>query len=169
MAKASTTRLEMHDLAGYRAVLARYFRRRAHPADVDDLVQEVLLSVHARQTATPIDNIEGYLFTVAARALARTAQGRRRYGWAMDDEGGEFAPEEISAERILIGRESLATVVETITSRLPERTREVFVLHRFEEMTYPAIAATLSISVSAVEKHIMSALKILAADLRCSQ
>lgn len=159
----------MHDLAGYRAALTRYFRRRAHPADIDDLVQDVILSVHARQSATPIDNIEGYLFTVAARSLARSAQLRRRHGWATDDEAGEAAPEDISAERILIGRESLATVVETITSRLPERTREVFVLHRFEEMTYPAIAATLSISVSAVEKHIMSALKVLAADLRGSQ
>ncbi len=32
-------------------------------------------------------------------------------------------------------------------------------LHRFEEMSYPEIAERLSISVSAVEKHMMKALR----------
>jgi DNA-directed RNA polymerase specialized sigma24 family protein len=44
---------------------------------------------------------------------------------------------------------------------MPVRTQEIFLLHRFEEMTYPAIAAALGISVSAVEKHIMIALRLL--------
>ena len=40
-----------------------------------------------------------------------------------------------------------------------------FVLHRFEEMTYPAIAQCLHISVSAVEKQIMNALRLLRDEL----
>jgi RNA polymerase sigma-70 factor (ECF subfamily) len=44
---------------------------------------------------------------------------------------------------------------------LPARTRDVFVLHRFEEMSGSRIAAALGLSVSAVEKHIMRALKVL--------
>ena len=45
---------------------------------------------------------------------------------------------------------------------LPARTREAFVLHRFEEMQYAAIAGHMGISVSAVEKHIMRAIRRLA-------
>jgi RNA polymerase sigma factor (sigma-70 family) len=166
MGAPSTQPAEPYDLSQYRPVLARFFRRRAHAADVDDLVQEVLLSVHARQTGAPIQNIEGYLFAVAAKALSKHRQRPGALsGWAEDELEG-LSSEEACAERALIGRQNLAKAVEIITAGLPPRTREVFVLHRFEEMTYPAIAAALSISVSAVEKHIMIALKHLAAGLR---
>lgn len=38
---------------------------------------------------------------------------------------------------------------------LPERTRVVFALNRYEEFTYQEIAMRLGVSVSAVEKHMM--------------
>ena len=44
---------------------------------------------------------------------------------------------------------------------MPERTRDIFVLHRFENISYGEIAMRMNISVSAVEKHIMKALKLL--------
>jgi RNA polymerase sigma-70 factor (ECF subfamily) len=59
-----------------------------------------------------------------------------------------------------LDREALERVVEAIAG-LPPRTREVFVLHRFEEITGARIAEQLGISESAVEKHIMKALKAL--------
>jgi RNA polymerase sigma factor (sigma-70 family) len=68
--------------------------------------------------------------------------------------------EERTPERVLLDREALETVVDAIAA-LPPRTREVFVLHRFEEMTCNGIAEQLGISVSAVEKHIMKALREL--------
>ena len=49
---------------------------------------------------------------------------------------------------------------------LPARTRDVFVLHRFEEMSGTRIAVALGLSVSAVEKHIMRALQNLHARLK---
>ena len=42
---------------------------------------------------------------------------------------------------------------------LPERTRVVFLLHRFEELKYAEIARRLEISVSSVEKHMMEAMR----------
>jgi RNA polymerase sigma factor (sigma-70 family) len=46
---------------------------------------------------------------------------------------------------------------------LPPRTREAFIFHRFEEMTYPAIAERMGISINGVEKLIKRALAQLAA------
>lgn len=40
---------------------------------------------------------------------------------------------------------------------MPPRTRDIFTLHRFGEMTYAAIGRQFEISTSAVEKHIMAA------------
>ena len=45
--------------------------------------------------------------------------------------------------------------------RLDARTREVFLLHRLEDLSYKDIARRLNISVSAVEKHISRALCFL--------
>ena len=42
---------------------------------------------------------------------------------------------------------------------LPERTRAIFVLQRFEGLKYKEIADRLGISASSVEKHMMSAIK----------
>lgn len=155
------------DLSRFRPVLISFFRKRAHPADVEDLVQDVFLSMQARQAQTPIDNVEGYLFTVAMNALVHKSKQEKPWRWQTrfedEDDAGGF-PEELSPERVLLGKERLAKAVRTMRD-LPPRTQEVFLLHRFEEMTYPAIAATLGMSVSAVEKHIMIALKRLAADL----
>jgi RNA polymerase sigma-70 factor (ECF subfamily) len=68
--------------------------------------------------------------------------------------------EDLTPERVLLDREALEVVVAAIAD-LPSRTRDVFVLHRFEEMTCGNIATLLGISVSAVEKHIMKALRYL--------
>lgn len=155
------------DLSRFRPVLVSFFRKRAHPADVEDLVQDVFLSMQARQAETPIDNVEGYLFAVAMSALGRKSRQDKPWQWRTpyedEDDAGHFS-EELSPERVLLGKERLAKAVR-IMRDLPPRTQEVFLLHRFEEMTYPAIAATLGMSVSAVEKHIMIALKRLVADL----
>ncbi|HEY0680790.1 MAG TPA: sigma-70 family RNA polymerase sigma factor [Steroidobacter sp.] len=45
---------------------------------------------------------------------------------------------------------------------LSPRTREVFLMHRFDGLKYVEIAEKLSISVSAVEKHIARAMQFLA-------
>jgi RNA polymerase sigma-70 factor (ECF subfamily) len=155
-----------YDLSAYRPALVRYFRKRARPADVEDLVQDVFLNVHARQSEAPIENIEGYLFAVALSALVRKGERDRRQAWRTleDDEDPTLDPELVSPERVFIGREALSKAI-SIIEDLPERTRQIFVLHRFEELTYPAIAASMGISVSAVEKHIMIALRALVAGL----
>lgn len=149
-------------LAGLEALepaLRRYLRKRAAAADVDDLVQEVFASLHARQKTTAILDVERYLFTVAAHCIQRRAAQARR--WTSLDDQSDWQPlEEISAERILLGRERLSAAI-VVISRLPPRTRQVFLLHRFEEMTYRRIGECLGISVSAVEKHMMIALRAL--------
>jgi RNA polymerase sigma-70 factor (ECF subfamily) len=48
---------------------------------------------------------------------------------------------------------------------LPPRTREVFLMHRVEELGYKAIAARLGISVRTVEWHVAEAVARLARDL----
>jgi RNA polymerase sigma factor (sigma-70 family) len=47
-------------------------------------------------------------------------------------------------------------------NELSPRTREIFLMHRLDGLKYLEIADMLSISVSAVEKHVARAMKFLA-------
>lgn len=147
--------------AEHAPALRRYFQRRIMPCDVDDLVQETLLSLQARKSTVPIDNPQGYLFTIASHVLAKYRQREARLRDCLESVAGEASEaEEISPERTIIGKDGLDRALALIED-MPTRTRDIFVLHRFEDMTYSAIARRHAISVSAVEKHIMAALRIL--------
>ena len=142
----------------------RFVAKRAAPAEIDDLVQEVALRMHVRHGEQPIDNLEGYVFQVARSVLtdhARRDQVRARSSH-VPLEGFHHPVEVRSPERVLDSKERLQRLVAAVGT-LPDRTRQAFVLHRFEEMSYAAIARHMGISVSAVEKHIMKAIRILAA------
>jgi RNA polymerase sigma-70 factor (ECF subfamily) len=153
-------------LETYVPALRRYFSKRVPSGEIDDLVQEVCVRMQGHATAQPIEHLDRYLFTVAAHVLTDRAR-RRAVRHESERETLEifrFPTEELTPERVLLGREALEVVVAAIAD-LPTRTRDVFVLHRFEEMSCPSIAEQLGMSVSAVEKHIMKALRVLHARL----
>lgn len=152
------------NLSVYVPVLRRYIAKRARAEDVEDLVQDVLLRMQVRGQGDGIANIEGYLFQVAASVLtdrARRDQVRHR---SAHHELTEFhhPADELTPERVLRGREDVDRLMAALED-MPELTRDTFVLHRFEEMSYDAISDHLGISVSAVGRHIMKAIRFLAA------
>ncbi|MDB5455663.1 MAG: polymerase sigma factor [Caulobacter sp.] len=153
--------------AGFIPALRAFFSRRAPANDVEDLVQEVLLRIQKRQPVHVVRNAEGYLFEVAANVLidrSRRDRSRRR-GDHCEFTEFHHPIDEMSPERVLLGREEMARALAAL-QELPERTRRVFVLVRFEEMSYKLVARRLGVSVSAVEKHVMKALRHLSARLR---
>ena len=57
-------------------------------------------------------------------------------------------------------------LIDAALQKMPDKTRQIFVLSRYENHTYPEIATRLSISVKSVEFHISKALKILKVSLK---
>lgn len=55
---------------------------------------------------------------------------------------------------------------ENAIARLPDMTREVFLLHRFDDLQYDQIAQRLAIDVKEVETHIAATLVALRRALR---
>lgn len=62
-----------------------------------------------------------------------------------------------SAEAILLARERTARL-SVCLGRLSTKTREIFLAHRIEGMSYQEIAQQHNLSVSTVEKHVAKAL-----------
>ena len=151
-----------------RRSLARYFRRRVtDQTEVDDLVQEVFVRIVARDSPDPVEHLGGYVFQTAASVLSD--RFRRRAARSADAHL-PFNPElhadkEIDVGRVLEGRESLRAATAALLS-LPERTRAIFILHRLEGCGYREIGGRLGISVSAVEKHMVRAVRHLTHHLK---
>lgn len=143
----------------YRRPLLSFFQRRSVGAeDAEDLTQEVFMRLSRRFARLHWGNPDGLVFTVAANALIdheRHERARRR------DRHVEVDPalpaDEPSAETALAGRERLRSLVAALDTLSPS-VRAAFVLCRFENLTQAEAAARLGLSVSAVEKHMMTAL-----------
>ncbi len=140
----------------YGPALRRYFEKRVPPADAEDMVQDVFLSLSVRGGGEGIENVRGYLFQVARGVLAHRKYNYPTLGGSL--EAYENPVEELSPERILLGKEALEKLLSAVEN-LPLRSREALLLHRFEEATYRGVARRMGITVSAVERLIARALR----------
>jgi len=147
-----------------RGALTRYFQRHVRDSnEIDDLVQEVFLRIVKRGNCEQLEHLEGYVFQTAASVLKD--RWRRRKS-RLSDQHVPFEPElhggtEPGPDQLLMGRQTLKTAG-LILLELPERTRVVFVLRRLENLSYSEIGLRLGLSVSAVEKHMLRAVRHLA-------
>lgn len=141
----------------YRAALNAFFRRRlredAHQCD--DLTQDVFVRLARQQARQGIDNLEPYVFRTAASVLVDHLRRRavRPEGRSELFDDALHAPEDFSPERVLLGKEEVARLMDAIMD-LPARARQALLLFRFEDLKQAEIAERMGISVSAVEKHI---------------
>jgi len=146
----------------YGGVLRAYFIKRAPAADPDDLVQEVFLRLHSRAEAEAVETPERYIFKVASSVLIDRHRHELARGLGLHDgiEGDFGLVDELSPERTLIGRQEHARAIAALRD-LPPRAKAAFTLHRFEHMTYAAIAQRMGISVNGVKHLIARALERL--------
>ena len=141
----------------YRRLLVTV-RRRFGAQDAEDVVQDAYLRLVAANGQSSIRNSNAFLHTVTQNLL----RDRGRAAAVRAQVAGEFVPEvrcpQPDAARVLSGREQLA-VLERALAELPAKRRAALVLRRFDGMSHAAIAETLGLSVSMVEKHIRIALE----------
>jgi RNA polymerase sigma factor (sigma-70 family) len=144
------------------AISAYFSRRIADKSDVEDMTQELFLSLVRRGQLETVENVEGYIFRAAANLMRERARlaGRRPDLLADGSDASERLVEEISPERIMLGQEAWQTFVNGL-HELPERARTIFILNRFEELSGREIAIRLGVSQSLVEKEMIKAIAYL--------
>jgi RNA polymerase sigma factor (sigma-70 family) len=149
----------------FRPALVAYFLRRVRdPAEAEDLAHDVLL----RLAGVPLEQLrsaDAYVFQVAANLLkdrARRSKVRADFAAAeaAADEAEEFETRGLDPERIEAARRSLTALVARLRE-LPERTREIFILYRIENVARRDIAQAYGLSLSTVEKEITRATAFL--------
>jgi RNA polymerase sigma factor (sigma-70 family) len=148
----------------YHDSLIHFLQQRLRvPEDAHDVAQEAYVRLLQYQSSTAVRSPSSMLFRIAinvANDLGRADKARHLADQFPVDEV-ELISEQPSAERQLCAVEDLALLRAAIAG-LPPKCRQVFLLSRVRQMTYPQIARHCGISVKMVEKHISHALAICA-------
>ena len=137
--------------------LERYFRRRLPPQQVDDLVQEVLIALHAKRATW--DPSRPFLPWMAAIARYRWVDHLRRVYRDAGEELNEDSGAQDVEEDVVLARVSL----ERLFARLPSGQAEAIELVKIEGLSIEEAAARSGQSASLVKVNIHRGLKKLAA------
>lgn len=141
-----------------RLSLIRYFtRNRATPSDAEDLTQEAFLRVTNADAAGGIARPEAYLHQVGRNLLRDHTTAPARRHETGDPDCVDRAVSEPSELGRLEARDTLRRIEEAL-QRLKPKTREIFLAHRLDGMTYGEIAERAGMSVKGVEKQMSKAI-----------
>ncbi|MES2292521.1 MAG: sigma-70 family RNA polymerase sigma factor [Pseudomonadota bacterium] len=133
-------------------------RRTRNSRDAEDLLHSAYLRLHRYRAENEVKDPVAFLIQ-AARNLAIDRYRRDQYLSESSDrlEIEDHAPLQ---DEVIAARARLERVKQGLQHLTP-RTREVFLMHRLQNLKYHQIATQLGISTSAVEKHISKALLFL--------
>jgi RNA polymerase sigma-70 factor (ECF subfamily) len=152
------------DRSSYRVLLSevqmwleRYFRRRVAPAQLDDLVQEVLMAVHNKRATWDPDRT--FLPWLAAIARYRWVDHLRKVYRNAEDELADWDAAEDNDEEFVMARMSL----ERLFVYLPDKQSEVIELVKIEGLSIAEASRKTGQSESLVKVNIHRGLKKLSA------
>ena len=154
------------DEAAFDELFERYWEAMVHIAYAlmkdsemsKDCVQGVFVSLWARRHDLKVDNIRAYMFrAVKLKVFEQLRKGKIRQEHL---DRMKFVTTINNVEE-LMAHDELKKKLEEGLSTLPEKSRQVFELRRFEELSNKEISDRLGISLKTVEGHMTKAIKKL--------
>jgi RNA polymerase sigma factor (sigma-70 family) len=149
------------DRAFWSDVIRRVSRRIGDYGDSEDLVQSAYVRMQNYSATRQVDNPAAFLVRTAVNIRLDAYRRERLLGFRQYTENfDEYENHAPLQDEVLATRKRLERVKSGI-EQLPPRTREIFLMHRLENVKYSEIASRIGISESAVEKHIARATAFL--------
>jgi RNA polymerase sigma-70 factor (ECF subfamily) len=137
-------------------VRAALMRRGRSEQDAEDFVQEAWVRLACYEREQPVEQPEAFLMRAALNLSIDAHRSRVSRGEEVLVEDVVLIDATPAAEDVLLVRERMARL-SVCLSRLNEKTREIFLSHRVDGLTYQEIARRHGLSTSTVEKHIAKA------------
>ena len=138
--------------------LVSYFRRRVGSDEAADLVQDVFVRAAGSKERHKLLNPGGFLRRIAQNLLIDRTRKRVRNNVIlfplMNDHEAATPPE----QEFGLEAQDLMRIYEGAVDAMPPKTRNVFLMHRVDELSYRQIHERLGISIATVEYHMMKAL-----------
>jgi RNA polymerase sigma-70 factor (ECF subfamily) len=142
----------------------------ASPDEAEEVVGDVFVRLWTlRERLGVHTSVKSYLYTATrnhALNQLRRERARRRWIGAANEAGEAPGMGGVHAVEDELYASELARAIDQAISLLPDRCRQVFLLHRQHGLTHAEIASTLELSPKTVENHVGRALKALRDRLR---
>lgn len=135
-------------------------RKFGCPQLAEEVVQKTWMRVHRLSPIPQLNQPRAYLYKMASNLAIdhlRSAKARTRH-IAIGEDMPEDVPCHSPLPDTVIDYQQRLLILRQAVDELPPRCREVFVLHKFEELCHAEIASRLAISKNMVEKHIFRGL-----------
>ena len=141
-------------------VLRRVVNRTRGYSDAEDLLHSAFLRLERYRGKHTVENPAAFLVQTAVNLKIDSHRHEKLseesyFKYAFGSENSAPLQDEVVVARARLARVKLGL------DKLSPRTREVFLMHRLENLKYHEIAARLGISQSAVEKHVAKAVLFL--------
>jgi RNA polymerase sigma-70 factor (ECF subfamily) len=121
-----------------------------------DIVQETFMKLWDSRSTIKQDSVKALLYIMASNNLKSHFRHQKTvFHFANDNAKEEPMYESADAN---IRQEELQRNLQRVLAEMPEKCREVFLLHRMDNLTYSEIAERLGLSVKAIEKRMHEAL-----------
>jgi RNA polymerase sigma factor (sigma-70 family) len=150
--------------AYFRHIRKILLRRGRTPEEAEDLIQEAFLKMQEYcDRGGKVHEPEGFLVRTVLRLAANARRDAHRDLYAEEriEELILLIDTNPTPDEVLAGHECLERMRDALDT-VSQRTREVFFMQRIDGLSYAEIAGRLRVSISAVEKHMASALVIVA-------
>jgi RNA polymerase sigma factor (sigma-70 family) len=160
------------DEKAYEAIYQRYWRslytiatwKTNSQVAAEELVQELFVRLWENRQKTLIENPEAYLKTALRYSVIGFIKARLL---SSQIELGEASDQAADVRTDMgVGLEELSAALENALNLLPEKTRLVFQMSRFEQRSTSEIALQLGLTDRAVEYHITQSLRLLRFQLK---
>jgi RNA polymerase sigma factor (sigma-70 family) len=146
--------------AAFARVRSALMRRGRTSDEADDLVQEAWVRLACYEKEREVVQPEAFLMRAALNLSIDAHRARASHGEEVVIDEVDLADAAPNAEAIMLGRERMARMSVGL-GRLSEKTRDIFLAHRIDGLTYQEIARQHQLSISSVEKHVAKATLII--------
>jgi RNA polymerase sigma factor (sigma-70 family) len=136
--------------------LQRFLARRLGSVHLaSDIAHDLYLKLLGVTDHSEIRDRKAYVFGMAANLATDHLRVEGRRGVILAESGGTVwqQSDELTPERHALARAELRHL-ETVIAELPERCRQVFHLHRYEDRTQAEIAAILGLGATTVYRDL---------------
>lgn len=135
------------------------------PEDTEDILQELFISIWKRRIEFTIDGeLSAYLYK-AVRNLSLRYMDKNITRQDFLDKLSFHLKSTSLASFTAIELSELEAKVDQAIANLPAKMREIYILKRYENLSYRQIASQLNISESTVKNQVSNATKHIRADL----
>ena len=159
LAKGETAALDFLFRRHYAELHRTAYRLLLDTAAAEDVVQEVFLTLWRQRERTMEIEHPGAYLRRAVRNRALNYHRDQPPTTPLDQAPEPVTPPDITGRRL--DQAELDQLLEQAIAALPERSRLVFVLSRFESLSQKEIAGQMGISVKTVENQMTRALRLL--------